>query len=135
MTAKRLRSGVEASVYVFVPVDRAKTLGKVHTFVDHNSKRYVDTGFELKNPDQQNTEFDRVQLLDRPVDEPADNGVERIPRSADRNECFVKKLLVHTLVGRLVMKLIEQLVHTMSGDLLLVQGLQQQLTSARPSAC
>jgi hypothetical protein len=131
--SQRLCGSIETGIDVLVAIDGAETLRKVHTFIDHNAIRNIDTRLQLVNADQQNAKLDRVQLFERPVDEAVDGLLERFLALADVVQELLEKRLVHALVGNLIPKLGQQLATIVTGYLLLVQSLQQQF--ARTRAC
>ena len=102
-----------------------ESLRKVHAFIDHDAVRNVDTRLQLVDTDQQNAELDGIQLIEWPVDEAVDGLLECFLAVADVLQEFLEKRLVHSLVSNLVPKLGQQFATVVTGNLPLVQSLQQ----------
>src|SRR5689334_6837227 len=61
------RKLIQYSIHILEPVGTAVAFGKLDSFVDHNTVGYVRLVLELIRRNQQDSAFDRAELLATPV--------------------------------------------------------------------
>jgi len=106
-----------------VSVLRAEAFRQVDTLIDDDLIGNVGTRLEFVNTDQENGKLNRVQLLERPVDQVVNLLLEIFLPVADFGKEFIEERLVDSLVGSIVLVLGNKLGRGVAGDLLLVKRL------------
>lgn len=125
---------VQAGVDVLVAVDRAESLGEIDSLVDHDSIRYLDVIAELVETDPENRAFDWIELVKRAIGVELDLDIQRLSPAKDLRQPLVKHRLLDALVVSLLTVLREELVRIVTGDLVLIERLNEQLTRPCPGA-
>ena len=125
---------VQAGVDVLMAVDRAESLGEIDSLVDHDSIRYLDVIAELVETDPENRAFDWIELVKRAIGVELDLDIQRLSPAKDLRQPLVKHRLRDALVVSLLTVLREELVRIVTGDLVLIERLNEQLTRPCPGA-
>jgi len=112
-------------------VRRTEALGEIDTLVDDDLVRNIDATLQFEHTDQENAELNRIQLLERAIDQPCNGYFEIGLRFADIFERLIEKRLVNALIRRLLVKLCGKFVAIIPGDLLLIQRLQYEFARTR----
>lgn len=102
---ERLRRSIEAGIDVFMPVECAKAPGQIDPFVDNDFVRDIDPRLQLIDAYQENAKLNRIELIERSVDQGVDRFLEFVLRLANCFQLFIEIRLVNALVRNLIAKL------------------------------
>src|SRR5262245_19049569 len=120
------RGTIENGIHVLVPIRRTKFLREADSFADHDTKRHIIAHLELVEADQQDRMLDWIEILERPIEQRGEIGIEYLTRAAHLLHQFPEVFAVgarHVLVRQ---ELLVQLLPRLSVELGLVNRLHRQ---------